>query len=44
MGILDKQKCYTRNDFKRVEVGNDQEKARSEKDSHSKKPRWETLN
>ena len=26
---------------KKVQVGNDQEKAQSEKDSHSKKPRWE---
>ena len=26
---------------KKVQVGKDQEKAQSEKDSHSKKPRWE---
>ena len=28
-------------DTKKVQVGKDQEKAQSEKDSHSKKPRWE---
>ena len=27
--------------YKKVQVGKDQEKAQSEKDSHSKKPRWE---
>ena len=26
---------------KKVQVGKDQEKAQSERDSHSKKPRWE---
>ena len=26
---------------KKAQVGKDQEKAQSEKDSHSKKPRWE---
>ena len=26
---------------KKVQVGKDQEKAQSEKDSHSRKPRWE---
>ena len=28
----------------KVQVGKDQEKAQSEKDSHSKKPRWEKPN
>ena len=28
-------------DNQKVQVGKDQEKAQSEKDSHSKKPRWE---
>ena len=27
--------------YNKVQVGKDQEKAQSEKDSHSKKPRWE---
>ena len=27
--------------IEKVQVGKDQEKAQSEKDSHSKKPRWE---
>ena len=31
---------YTLTCRKKVQVGKDQEKARSEKDSHSKKPRW----
>ena len=31
---------YTSNNRK-VQVGNDKENAQSEKDSHSKKPRWE---
>ena len=29
---------------KKVQVGKDQEKAQSEKDSHSKNPRWEKTN
>ena len=29
---------------KKVQVGKDQEKAQSERDSHSKKPRWEKTN
>ena len=31
----------TKDAFEKVQVGKDQEKAQSEKDSHSKKPRWE---
>ena len=30
--------------YKKVQVGSDQEKAQSESDSHSKKPRWENPN
>ena len=30
--------------FKKVQVGKDQEKAQSAKDSHSKNPRWEKPN
>ena len=39
MGMLSGALCrYPR---EKVQVGKDQEKAQSEKDSHSKHPRWE---
>ena len=36
--------CAFKNGSEKVQQGNVQEKAQSEKDSHSEKPRWEKLN
>ena len=40
-GLEMSSKLRTYKTYKKVQVGKDQEKAQSEKDSHSKKPRWE---
>ena len=39
--IMDFAKAFDKVPHREVQVGKDQEKAQSEKDSHSKKPRWE---
>ena len=40
-GVCITRACFSDVFLKKVQVGKDQEKAQPEKDSHSKKPRWE---
>ena len=41
MKLYDEMPTHVLTEYKKVQVGKDQEKAQSAKDSHAKNPRWE---